>query len=86
MNRLKKLKFTALVALLFLFIGVGAMSSCRDTKKKEDTEMSEEHAESEEHPEGAEHPTEAAEEHPTEEGDEHPEGEEHPTKKDSVGS
>ena len=50
MNRLKKLKFTALVALLFLFIGAGAMSSCRDTKKKEDTEMSEEHAESEEHP------------------------------------
>ncbi len=83
MNRFKKLKFTALVAVLFLFIGAGALSSCRDTKKKEDTEMSEEQAESEEHPEGAEHPTEEAEEHP--EGAEHPEGE-HPTKKDSVGS
>ncbi len=83
MNRFKKLKFTALVAVLFLFIGAGALSSCRDTKKKEDTEMSEEQSESEEHPEGAEHPTEEAEEHP--EGAEHPEGE-HPTKKDSVGS
>lgn len=81
MNRLKKLKFTALVTLLLLFVGAGAMSSCRDTKKKEDTEMHEEHAEGEEHPEGAEHPE--GEEHPTEEGSEHPEGE-HPTKKDSV--
>ena len=88
MNRLKKLKFTALVALLFLFIGAGAMSSCRDTKKKEDTEMSEEHADSDEHPteEGEEHPTKEGEEHPTKEGDEHPTGEEHPTKKDSVKS
>ncbi|MGB5648032.1 MAG: hypothetical protein WBM55_13000 [Muriicola sp.] len=72
MRRFKELKFAALLVLLVIFLGAGALTSCRDTKKKEDTEMHDEHAEGDEHPEG--------EEHPTEEGDEHPAGEEHPTK------
>jgi len=85
MNRLKELKFLALIMMLFTFVAAGSLSSCRDTKKKEDTEQQEVQAESDEHPEGEEHPTEEGEEHSTKEGDEHPEGE-HPTKQDSVQS
>lgn len=79
MSRLKELKYFALVFALFTFIAAGALSSCRDEKKKETTEEQAEHPEGEEHPEGSEHPE--GEEHP--EGGEHPEGEEHPAK-DSV--
>ena len=82
MRRFKELKLAALFVLLLTFLGAGAITSCRDTKKKDDTEMNDEHADSEEHPteEGEEHPTKEGEEHPTKEGDEHPTGEEHPTK------
>ena len=93
MNRIKEIRYFALVMFLFCFLGAMAVTSCREQKKKENTEQTEapdaaaegeehpeggEHPEGEEHPEGGEHPE--GEEHP--EGGEHPEGEEHP--KDSV--
>ena len=88
MNRLKEIKYFALVMLLCSFVAASALTSCREQKKKENTEQAEEHPEGEEHPteEGAaakeEHPE--GEEHPAKEGEEeHPEGEEHPAK-DSV--
>ncbi|NNC61207.1 MAG: hypothetical protein HKO11_02645 [Eudoraea sp.] len=90
MKRVKLFKSLSLVALLFAFLTAGALTSCRDTKKKEDAEQTEAAAEAGEHPEGEEHPSKEGkehpegEEHPTKEGDEHPAGEEHPTKKDSV--
>lgn len=66
MGRLKELKYFTLVMLLFGFVAVGSLSSCRDQKKEASTE------------EQGEHPTEegaADEEHPTKEGatdEEHP--------------
>ena len=72
MTRLKELRYFTMALLLCCFISAGALTSCRDEKKKENTE------EQAEHPEGSEHPTEDAED----EG-EHPEGGEHPAK-DSV--
>jgi len=78
MTLLKELKYFTMAMLLCCFISAGALTSCRDEKKKENTE------EQAEHPEGSEHPTDEGEdegEHPS--GGEHPEGGEHPAK-DSV--
>ncbi len=73
MNRLKELKYFTLIMLVFGYVAVGSLTSCRDQKKEAATE------EQGEHPEGEEHPTEEGateEEHPTEDGaaeEEHPE-------------
>lgn len=76
MKRIKGLKYFTLVMLLFTFIAVSSLGSCREQKKQENTEQQGEHPESDEKSAKEEHPTNASDEHPTNTGDEHPAKEE----------
>ncbi|MCX2679252.1 hypothetical protein OOZ15_04795 [Galbibacter sp. EGI 63066] len=73
MNKLKEFKYLSLAMLLFGFVAVGSLSSCKETKKEKTEQAEEEHPEGEakageEHPEGEEHPAKEADstEHPEE--------------------